>query len=108
LITLPKTSILRRKVANEDKLEALLLALDTIDASRDDRNFIVHGSWGRLQPEGIPLAASIRLKSKSDEVIGETFEPRRMRRIIDTIVAMRQMLVLLLDELDASPDILLK
>jgi hypothetical protein len=101
-------AIAPRHLTSDDKLEALLLALDTIDASREDRNFIVHGAWGRLAPEGIPLAASIRVKSKPDEVIGETFNSKRMYKIIEVIVTMRQMLVLLLDEIYASPDTLLK
>ena len=61
-------TIAPRHLTNEDKLEALLVALDTIDAVRDDRNFIVHGSWGRIWPEGTPIAASFRAKSKPDEV----------------------------------------
>jgi hypothetical protein len=101
-------AIAPQHLSDDDKLEALLLVLDMVDASRDDRNFIVHGSWGRLAPEGIPLAASIRIKSKPDEVIAETFPPKRMRDIADNIVRMRKMLVLLLDELYASPDTLLK
>ena len=97
-----------RHLASEDKLEALLLALDTIDACRDDRNFIVHGSWGKIEPEGIPVAASLRAKSKPDEITGESFTAQRMRHIIGVIVAMRKVLVLLLQEIEASPDTLLK
>jgi hypothetical protein len=98
-----------RHLASDDKLEALLLALDTIDAARDDRNFIVHGSWGQMQPEGTPLAMSLRAKSsRPDEVTGETFPPDRMRRIIVTIVRMREAIGMLVAEIEASPDTLLK
>jgi hypothetical protein len=97
-----------RHLADDDKLEALLLSLDAIDACRDDRNFIVHGTWGRLEPEGTPLAMSLRAKSKPEQVTGETFPPSRMYQIITRISRMREMLVILLNEIDASPDILLK
>lgn len=107
-----KISLLRtlapRHLASDDKLEALLFALDAIDALRDDRNFIAHGAWGRIEPEGIPMAASLRSKSKPDEVTGESFDAARMRKIIMTIVKMREMLALLVGEIDASPDTLLK
>lgn len=101
-------SIAPRHLVDPDKLEALLLALDTIDASRDDRNFIVHGAWGRIAPDGIPMAVSLRSKSKPEEVTGESFDAARMRKIIRTISGMRQMLVLLINEIDASPETLLK
>jgi hypothetical protein len=97
-----------RHLANEDKLEALLLALDAIDACRDDRNFVIHGAWGRIEPEGTPLAMSLRAKSKPEQVTGETFPTTRMYQIIARIIAMREMLGLLLNEIDASPDTLLK
>jgi len=97
-----------RHLADADKLEALLLSLDAIDALRDDRNFIVHGAWGRLEPEGVPLAMSLRARSKPDEITGETFPPDRMQKIVTLITEMRKMLVTLLIEIDASPDTLLK
>jgi hypothetical protein len=107
-----KISLLRiiapRHLANDDKLEALLVILDAIDSLRDDRNFIVHGAWGRIEPEGTPLAMSLRAKSKPDQVTGETFPASRMYLIIENITKMRQMLLLLLTEIDASPDTLLK
>jgi hypothetical protein len=107
-----KITVLRaiapRHLANDDKLEALLLGLDAIDGLRDDRNFIVHGAWGRLNPESVPLAMSLRAKSKPDEITGETFPADRMYTLVTLITKMREMLVLLLNEIDASPDTLLK
>jgi len=79
-----------RHLTNDDKLEALLLALDAIDSIRDDRNFVIHGAWGHVEPDGTPLAVSLRAKSKPEQVTGETFPPARMYLI------------------NASPDILLK
>jgi hypothetical protein len=101
-------SIASRHLANHDKLEGLLVALDALDACREDRNFIVHGSWGTLHPEDVPIAASIRSKSKPDEVTNETFPAQRMHGLISVIVEMRVMLYTLLDELEAAPDTLLK
>lgn len=101
-------SIAPRHLNDADKLEALLLALDAIDASRDDRNFIAHGSWGTIAPEHVPFAASLRSKSKPEEVTGESFPPSRMYKIIRIIMEMRRMLALLYREIETSPDTLLK
>jgi hypothetical protein len=97
-----------RHLANEDKLEALLLSLDAIDSIRDDRNFVIHGAWGHIEPDGTPLAVSLRAKSKPEQVTGETFPPARMYLIIEKISRMREMLLILLNEIDASPDLLMK
>ena len=97
-----------RHLVSADQLEALLIGLDTIESLREDRNFIMHGSWGRLFPEGVPIAASIRAKSEANEIISQTFTPSRMRTMIELTVVLRQALFVLLDELEASPDTLLK
>jgi hypothetical protein len=65
---------------------------DTIDSAslingyKEDRNFIVHGSWGTLQPENVPVCASLRPKAPPEEVIVETFPEARMRAIVDGIL----------------------
>jgi hypothetical protein len=86
-----------------EHLAGLLVLLDTADALREDRNFIVHGSWGTLMPDNLPVAASLRPKSKPDEVMSETFSRERMRGIIKQIIFVRSSLVILLNELETSP-----
>jgi hypothetical protein len=57
-----------------DKLETLTETLKKIDYLRDDRNFIIHGSWGLLLPDQDPFAMSLRAKGpKANEVVGESF-----------------------------------
>ncbi|SHN86258.1 hypothetical protein SAMN05444170_6613 [Bradyrhizobium erythrophlei] len=51
---------------------------------------------------------SLRAKSKPDQVTGETFPSSRMYLIVEKITKMKEMLLLLLTEIDASPDTLLK
>jgi hypothetical protein len=57
-----------------------------IDFVREDRNFIIHGSWGRVMPDNIPIALSLRPKDTPSTVVSETFPPERMRQIHETII----------------------
>jgi hypothetical protein len=57
-----------------------------------DRAFIAHGVWFTLTPKNIPVAMSLRPKSRSGEVIGEEFPDSRMRNIILHIQTATQML----------------
>ena len=49
--------------------EALVLA----DTRRDDRNFIMHGSWGTITPMNEATALSLRAASEPGEVTSEFF-----------------------------------
>jgi hypothetical protein len=54
--------------------------LDFIDQLKDDRNAIIHGSWGEL--DGIPIIASLRLKTNSpSKVTSENYPAERMLKI---------------------------
>jgi hypothetical protein len=55
-----------------------------------------------------PTTCTRRRSQCAKEVTGETFPTTRMYQIIARIIAMREMLGLLLNEIDASPDTLLK
>lgn len=54
--------------------------VDTFDILREDRNFIVHGTWG-TNPFGVPIAMSLRVKADPSWVVSETFPWQRMRHI---------------------------
>lgn len=79
--------------------EALVMA----DFLRDDRNFIMHGSWGSLQPIDEPIALSLRAKSSPGEITGETFPHSRMIAIIDRIQQTKKTLFDVVNSLGASP-----
>ena len=68
--------------------------LDEIDVLRDDRNFIAHGSWGRMGPYMAHVAVSLRPKPLApDELVSETFSEKRMRGIIDGIERTKRTLI---------------
>lgn len=66
-------------------MQKLIDLLASADQLRDDRNFIVHGTWAILQPEGQPTSSSIRAKSEPGQVIAEHFPHQRMNAIISGI-----------------------
>jgi len=74
-----------RKMEGE-AMQALIDALQTADELRGDRNFIVHGNWGTLDPGGIPVALSLREKSEPGEIVSEGFPHERVRAIARAIV----------------------
>ena len=73
--------------------------LKTIQSLKEDRNFVIHGLWGKVMPEEIPAAVSIRLKDDPYRVVMETFEPIRMVSICDGIDVARQQIVALTERL---------
>jgi hypothetical protein len=56
-----------------DLLDDTLECAQLINGYKEDRNFIVHGSWGTLMPENVPVCASLRPQAPPGEVIAETF-----------------------------------
>jgi hypothetical protein len=77
----------------EEPLEKLLKALVLADDIRDDRNFIIHGTWGTLWPEGKPISLSIRGKAEPGEIRSELFPHHRMRAIIRDIFLVKRALM---------------
>ncbi len=69
----------------KDELEELNGILTQIDIVREDRNFIMHGVWGTIAPEGIPIAYSLRPNHDPGEIVGETFPRTRMLALIALI-----------------------
>lgn len=85
-------------------LDDALDVLDLIRGYKEDRNFIVHGSWGTLMPENVPVCASLRPQGPPGEVISETFPKERMLAIINGILEAKDNLRTLMDAIDASRD----
>ena len=58
------------------------------DMLREERNLMVHGTWGRI-PGGVPIAISLRIRPLApDQVVSETFPAERMQGIAhDTVAA---------------------
>ena len=73
--------------------------MNYVDELKDTRNFIAHGVWGTLMPENIPVALSLKPKSKVGEVISETFSQDRMEGIAGGIRTMLQRFVDLPEQL---------
>jgi len=80
----------------------MLQVIEFIGGYKEDRNFAVHGSWGTLMPENVPVCASIRPKAPPGEVISETFPKERMLAIINGILEAKQNLRTLMDLIEGS------
>jgi hypothetical protein len=83
-------------------LDDILQVIDFIGGYKEDRNFVVHGSWGTLLPDNVPVCASIRPKAPPGEVISETFPKERMLNIINGILEAKQNLRTLVDVIERS------
>jgi hypothetical protein len=91
-------------VLTKDHWRLLSEILERIDILREDRNLIVHGSWG-TNPAGEPIAASLRTKPlEPDQAVSESFSAIRMRNIVHDIDAMKLSLMTLMRERGASPN----
>jgi hypothetical protein len=86
----------------EDLLEDMLRVIDFIGGYKEDRNFVVHGSWGTLTPENVPVCGSIRPKAPPGEVVVETFPKERMLAIINGILEAKQNLRTLTGMIEGS------
>lgn len=100
-----KVDLLRALVntyCREDLLDDILQAIDFISGYKEDRNFVVHGSWGTLTPDNVPICGSIRSKGPPGEVVVETFPKERMLNIINGILEAKQNLRTLMDLIETS------
>lgn len=84
-----KIQILRslgnRHLPNETNRRHFAETMKYVGELKEARNFIVHGTWGTLKPENVPIAASLKPKTQPDEVVSETFSQERMEGIRDGI-----------------------
>jgi hypothetical protein len=84
--------MLGRLEYDNDVLDNFNHILDEIDNVREDRNFIIHGVWGSIFPNGPPIAFSLRPKHDPAEIVGETFPHTRMLALIQKIQHMTRLL----------------
>jgi hypothetical protein len=94
--------ILGARYLEGEQLQKLIDLLAITDDLRDDRNFIVHGTWAVLEPEGYNMATSIRQKSAPGEIIGEHFPHKRMRAIAAKISDVRMGLFEIAESLSSA------
>jgi hypothetical protein len=67
--------------------------LDKIEHLKEDRNNIVHGSWGEI--DGVPIMLSLRAKNEDPKnITGETYPRHRMNGIADGISGCIQIIVI--------------
>jgi hypothetical protein len=85
-------------------LDAIQDALSDINEIRDDRNFVVHGVWGMLRPDGVPIVMSLRSNSAPTEITSETFSHERLRQIANDTRKAKHTLVEIMQQLAPSPD----
>lgn len=71
--------------------------MDHVDFLKDDRNFIVHGTWGRKSPEGVPIAMSLRPKNTPSTIVAESFDAKRMHLLVRDIEAVKWRLLALFE-----------
>jgi hypothetical protein len=88
---------------NDPLLHEFLCTMDKIEDTMEDRNFIVHGTWGTLLPDNVPFGSSLRPKAEPGEVIAEAFPPGRMLAIVHEIVTALEFLVKLMPQLQTLP-----
>jgi hypothetical protein len=74
-------------------LEDLIKALELAESIRDDRNFIVHGTWCTLTADGVALSVSLRGKAAPGEMKAERFPHERMRTIVRDIFLVKDALI---------------
>jgi len=86
----------------EPDFHTLWTICDKIDILREDRNLIVHGTWGRSDDSSAPMALSLRIKGDPNEIISETFPRERMNAIISNILSLKWDLIRLV-KLDVPP-----
>jgi hypothetical protein len=96
-------SLAHTYLTEEDFNEVETRLLDFIGMYQEDRNFIVHGSWGTLMPDNVPVCASLRPKSPTPgEVISESFPEERMINLVNGINEAITGLKVLMARLDAA------
>jgi hypothetical protein len=91
----------------ESRQQAFFDVMNEIEDCRESRNFVVHGVWTTIEPQGTPSAMSLKPKTDVGEIVGETFPARRMHDIIRSIRLNRDHVLQLQVELQTSRDKLL-
>lgn len=85
--------VLAPRYLQDPVLKSVLEALIRADELRDDRNFIIHGTWCTVFPDGIAWSSSLRKKSEPGEVTAEEFPHSRMYKILREIGRVKGVIV---------------
>ena len=92
-------------VLSQQKYFQLSPILDRIDILREDRNLIVHGTWGRHGVDKLNVVISLKPEApKPDQVISETFPDTRLQKLIDDIETEKWLLIPSMEEQRALLD----
>lgn len=76
--------------------------IDQFDLLKEDRNLIIHGTWGRSHPELTPIVLSLKVKNTPSTVVAETFPANRMLAMADAILAVKWRLITLFESARSS------
>jgi hypothetical protein len=80
---------------------AVLAVADAVQTFSEDRNLIVHGTWGEL--DGAPVVGSLRLETiDRNEVTFESFPPDRLRDFIRDVTAYRDQVMAIIAQVESS------
>jgi hypothetical protein len=80
---------------------AVLVVAGAVKALSEDRNLIVHGTWGEL--DGVPTVGSLQLETiDRNEVTFESFPPDRLRDFIRDVTACRDQAMAIIGEVESS------
>ena len=87
-------------VSTEIRLAVLAVAA-AVKTLSEDRNLIVHGTWGEL--DGVPTVGSLQLETiDRNEVTFESFPPDRLRDFIRDVTACRDQVTAIVAQLESS------
>jgi hypothetical protein len=87
-------------VSTEIRLAVLAIA-GAVKTLSEDRNLIVHGTWGEL--DGVPTVGSLQLETiDRNEVTFESFPPDRLRDFIRDVTACRDQATAIIAQLESS------
>ena len=74
------------ETASREIRKAVLAVAADVEALSEDRNLIVHGTWGEL--DGVPTVGSLRLETiDRNDVTLESFPPERLHDFIRDVTA---------------------
>jgi hypothetical protein len=97
-----------RHIKDETRLQDFLDDLATVDGYRNDRNFVVHGTWIVAHPGNVPMSMSLRPEAEAGGVVTENFPQARLREIIRAIRRYHRKFLILEDDIQTSRDKLLR
>ena len=80
---------------------AVLAVAGAVKTLSEDRNLIVHGTWGEL--DGVPSVGSLRLETiDRNDVTFESFSPDRLRDFLRGVTDRRDQAMAIIAEVESS------